>query len=351
MKKLLSIMLAVVLALGLATVGFAASAEDRIVKAIKPIDSYNSPDLYSISPGDKIIYPLTADMFSWSSGTTGATKGPVTRTQISRAGVRVVASGNNTSAIKNVSIKYQNASVTGNKLTAVVEVEFISPLVSTSSKDFDCNLFLQIKNRQPDSRIRMQGTMLNKSVSVDSRDDYVNLSGGKILDAKASIRNMDIDLGNGIALVTNVFSGQKYYGYSSTDITPDDDKVLSKYPSVSTVLKLQTVGLKKTGNYVDLTQYSGSYIYNAEGKYLGTGTGYVSYSTVYYLSDKDLGSSITTSSSGGSSKPDGGTSSSIITSSSSTEVVPPVVHSQVAHLELLLEQQFLEHLLEAMLLI
>lgn len=326
MKKLLSIVLAVVMVIGLASVSFAA--EDKIVGAIKPIDTNATYNYDSVVPGTKMVFPLTADMFEWSSGKAGGANVPISNRDVSRSSMRVVISGTSSGIVKNVSIKQARSSVTNNQSTAVVELEFVEPFVSTSTKKFDFSLFITLNYRQPDSRVRLIGYIENKVVPASSYDDYVNLSGGAVLDPTETVRNLEMDLGNSIFLTTNVFSGRKYYAYSSATIIPEDDNVLSKYPSISDILRLQQINLKKAGKYINLDMYDG-YVYSSSGSFLGRTSQLVEYSDIYYISSKDLGNSISTggTSSGSDTTSSGGfTSSTPSTSSGGTSsgtVTPP----------------------------
>lgn len=306
MKKLLSVLLAVVLVVGLASVATASSTTDRMQSATESIDYNRSYDTFDVKLGQKLTYPLTADMFEWRSGTVPAAGTPVTRQDVSRASLDVVTSGTQSNVIKSVSIKYGSFPESGNNQTAYVEVEFVSTLPTTQETKFDVNLFLRIGNtRQQRSRLRLQGSIGGREVTVDSGDNYIALGKGEILVPNSSVRNLEIELDKGVILRTNVFSGQRYSGSVDDTITTADDRVLTKYPSISDVLRLETVNLRKTGNYVNLEAYQGRYAYGSNGSYLGRTSQLLPYSTIYYLSTRDLGSSIDVGSGSGGTQTGG----------------------------------------------
>lgn len=282
MKKVLALVLAVVLAFGMATVAFAGVA--KIDKEV----NYNpfgrdSHDWGEVAPGDKAKeeYPLGYSAFQWDLGKNNNDTPPtkLTTSTFSSSSVTVkrkVSKGSD--LIKKVELKNKNNGV-------IVEVELIDPFVSTSEKDFDFTIYLAKKGtKMDDTELQITGTLKNEIIEVDEGEDEVNLSEGAVAEAIAYIKNITVDTGNGLYINTKMFEDRKYYAKSTQDITAADDAVVSQYTEIDTIYTLYSVNMSSAGNTVYFDIDDTYYVYNAEGQYLGTTADKnLPFSSKYYL--------------------------------------------------------------------
>jgi len=301
MKKLVSLILAAAMMLGMATMA-AAAPTGKITEITAPIDTNASYDFSSVQIGTRNVYefPLTANMFSWSDGAAGAKTDPVSTSQLNSANIKVRTTTLDSSAIQSVTIDTKAFSVTNNQKTAYVKVTFVDNFVSVTGKNFKTSVYLAFgSNRVEESKLVLEGTVENETVTAGSGTDYVDLSKGRVLVPSAYINNLEIGLGGGVMIKTRVYSDRKYYATAKEYVSSDDGKVLDKYPDIDTVVVLSTVNITGTGNIVYLEGYDSYHVYNASGKYLGSSDNAVSLSTKYYLSKKkiDMGGGIESSSS------------------------------------------------------
>lgn len=320
MKKFLSLLLALTMVIGLASTSFAAiGSTDRIETMTTAIDLNNSPSLSPVKPGRVVYMPLTTDMFTWASGSSGSRYENVTLNQANRSRLRVVVTGRNSNLIKSTEIVNRNGG-------ANVAITFADPFVSTSSRDFDLNLFMYVgSRRQADSKTPFVGTLENGKQTLSSYDDYVDVTDDKVFTTTSSIRNLQVysATGPGVTLTVNAYTNRAYYLSVDNSIYSDDEKVLNKYRDITDVIRLYQVNMSTSGRYVTLSSYGTSYVYNANGDYIGTTNKALPFSSVYYISAKNLGSKITGTAGGdvGSGGGDTGTDSG--GSDGGTSTTPP----------------------------
>lgn len=292
MKKILSMVLVSVMALGLGLGVFAASGV-RYTEMDKALGhSYTGTgtlansvlDLGDINAdGIKIRFPLLSDMFKVKAGSTQPPAGMLLSAADIRASkieVRTQIRGGS-KVVQAVSIDTRNSSV---------EIEFVDEWVSTKEQDFEIFVYLTIDGKRQDADgITIIGTLANPEVEVYAEYDYVDLSSGTVADAQEFVNKIEVDLGNGVSIFTKFFKSKKYYGTATREVDEAADVVLKTYPDIDNVVTLKTVGLNSTGDIVKLdTDYANYYVYNKEMQYVGQANEMLPFSSVYYLANKKL---------------------------------------------------------------
>jgi len=316
MKKVLALVLASAMAIGMAATVFGATV-DKATGFAKDVDGNIVADLedgytddrplglsgnYSttsvarsvnnqtvsytddIVPHDEVedyIY-LTTAMFDWDSTHTNNNTGILSAKQIrtSKLAVRTsVSSGSK--AIDEVKIENKDGRIL---------IAYAPEWVSTKDLDFDFTVYLTFDGKRwNDQGLTFVGTLANEITEVYSEDDYVDTSSGQIAEAMDFVKDIEVDLGNGVSIFTKMFKSKKYYGTCTRDADEQDDVVFAKYADIDNVVTMKTVGLNSTGDIVQLdTDYSDYYVYDKDLNYLGQSNELLPYSTKYYLANKKL---------------------------------------------------------------
>jgi Predicted membrane protein len=324
-RKLLSALLALVLVVGLSSPAFAATPQ--ITGAVQEIDylrdyDYSEIVMQTLPSSREVVYPLSAGMFDWSDGESRSMSAPVTRTQMNAASITLRVNNMPEDIFESIAIAYRTSSQTGGQTTACVVVKFKDAFVSTREKSFHVTVqLLRNRVRMSGSEIALQGTASNQIKTLTTNNSYVNISKGEVLEPTGTIRNLEIDLGNGVVITTPVYSNRKYYGTSSLKITEAHDKIINRFDNyLIDIVTLNTVGFNSIGGKpVMLEGYTTNrHVYGADGSYLGTTNNPLAYSDVYYVFNRQVdlsslnlgGSSSGSSSSGSSSSSSAGTGSS-----------------------------------------
>lgn len=331
-KTILSVLLAAVMVLGLASPAFAASPKITDVK--RPIDylaSYDFSDttFQDLVNGKTYVYPLTAGMFTWNDNVDRADTDPVTQAQFTDAGITLRVANMPSAIFEYIRLEYKAHAKTGNKKTMCVVVKFQDEYISTKSADFNVDIqLLKNRSRVADSLLELSGTIANKQKNVSSSASYVNIAKGEVLSPNNTIRNLEVDLGNGVLITATVYSNRLYYGTTSLKTVDADEVVINKFnDSLEDIVTLKTVGFSGLGGTpITLEGYSGYYIYNAQGVYLGTGKSALPYSNRYYCFSKKVdltGVKLSDGTATGGSAGSSSSSSSTSSSSSSTSSAAP----------------------------
>lgn len=257
-----------------------------------------SADGLDIVCGDQLTVNFDSSFFEWDvapSTTAYLTKSNI---KAGKVDVRILKS-KNSDVVDSAEIRYDN----GN---AYLQVFFVEDFVSTKSKDFEVDVVLTVNKKYiKDTALTISGTIENEIVDVYEDDDYVDLSGGQVADAQDSVKNIDIEIGDGVTVHARMSKGKLYYGVATMDLSSSDEDTIDKYPEIEYVITLNTIGLNSSSNTVSLDYGSKLHVYNSNMEYLGTTDEKLPYSTKYYLSTRELtvdGSSGDGSGSGGSTQ-------------------------------------------------
>lgn len=308
MKRILTLALAVVMGLGMTAPVFAASPAISGLTGADALErSYRKDPALGVSGVSNLVgsasvsnqtvaytgnivpnhevkdyINLYVNAFTWDGDSPDNAGGLLTADQIKKGklGIRTsVSSGSK--AIDNVSINTRDANI---------EIEYATEYVSTKELDFQFTVYLTIDNKRYSKEgLTFVGTLANEVTDVYADHDYVDLSTGQVAHAQEHVKNIEVDLGNGVAIHTKFFKGKDYYGTASRDADEADDVVFSTYPDVDHVLTLNTVGLNSTGDVVRLnTDYGDYYVYDADLSYLGQSGEALPYRTKYYLANRKL---------------------------------------------------------------
>lgn len=302
MKKVLALVLAATMVLGMSTMSFAAdnkitgiASKDALEKSYSRSlgeSSYNSMTGNSVSnqtvtyaksiiPFDKTkdYIDLYRGMFQWKS-TPDAGRLSANEIRTSKLAVRT-SNSSGSKAVDTISIDSKNGHI---------EIKYVEEYVATKDLDFDFTVYLTIDGkRHTDAGLSFIGTLANPVTQVYADDDYVDGSYGQVVEAMDFNKDIEVDLGNGISIFTKMFKGKKYYGTSTRDSDEKDSAVFAKYADIDNVVTLKTVGLNSTGDIVQLdTDYSAYYVYDKGLHYLGRSNELLPFSTKYYLANKKI---------------------------------------------------------------
>jgi len=180
-------------------------------------------------------------------------------------------------------------SLTSDSKGAYAEVKFVEYFVSTSEQDVDFSLYLAKKgSKRSGTMVNIAGTMANEEQTVDAGDDYADLDSGTVVEAEEYVRGIQLYLGNGVSITTNLYKNKKYYGVAVNTVDVTDSKLMDKYSSIDNVLAIKTVNLKGSGKIVSFDMYGSYYVYGADGTYLGLSSEKVTYSDKYYFSTEKI---------------------------------------------------------------
>lgn len=328
MKRILSAVLVVCLVLSMGVAAFAATVTyTGFYQTTSLQEGYNrqynllgtnkevknkTVDLGEIYASDKktVLIGLYNTMFVDKNGQQGGVAGPVVPARLTQADIRAskfkvftrYASGR--AAIKKISLDSKNGQI---------QVELADEFVSTKPLDFEIFFYLEINGQRYDDRgFTVSGTMYNREVDVYKDYESIDISDQSIAVANDSVRNLEIEIGNGVTVTANLSRNQKYYGTATLEPTDDDEDVFAEYSSIRDVINIKTVGLDRAGSSVKLSSdWSGLYVYDEDFNYLGRSNAKLPFRTKYYLAGKQLsgtGSSGNTGNSGntgstGSDKP------------------------------------------------
>jgi len=172
---------------------------------------------------------------------------------------------------------------------AFVLIEFVEYFVSVNEQDVDFTVYFAKKNaKRSGTDLDIAGTMENEVEEVDEDDDYVTCEEGIVVDPQAYVRGIEVYLGNGVTVTTNLFKDKKYYGVALNTYDATDSAILDEYPSIDNVLTLKTVNLTASGNIVSFDMNGDYYVYGADGTYLGLSTEKVVFSDKYYFSTERI---------------------------------------------------------------
>lgn len=301
LKRFSSIALAVALVLAMSVTAFAAGDVTTIESGVFVSSiEYTSGDEYDVgspiseiyedfSPGDAINIYLDPSKFSGATVEFTPETG-MSAKDLKNAGVDFrVSGGKNSNLIKNVSFKEKTLN---DKKVAVIQVQLVDNVVSTEDKEFETTLTIYA-NKVKQQSIVVAGTIGSGSVEVNSSDSFIYLGGGDVAEATESINSIEVDAGNNVTLTARMHQGKKYYAVAQMNPTSYDMEVMDEYPEIELVYQLDTKGFLESDVSVKIDIDEKLYVYNAEGKYVGTTKDSLPLSGKYYLAKEEIEMSIT----------------------------------------------------------
>lgn len=230
-----------------------------------------------VQPGDIIKIPLQGVLFKDSNGNPFS-QSNVSLSALNSAGITVRATFSQGSGLYNVSLG-------GNKSSSYIKIEFLKGHTFQGQR-FSSYIFLyKSGSRKASTRVAVRGKLETVPQELYSGDDYVDLSDGSAVHTNATLRNVEIYLGEGCTITRTLARGQTYAGIATVDdINSNDMYTLSKYPNIAYIYKLETIGLKVAGNIVTFDLDRKYYVYNSNGTYIGMSNQALPYWTKYYMS-------------------------------------------------------------------
>ncbi|WRS28718.1 hypothetical protein U6B65_06180 [Oscillospiraceae bacterium MB08-C2-2] len=308
MCRVFSLLLATVLMIHAGSlVSFASSfgridgfSEEHTLEEVFSLGQSGDYDDLEVRPGDEIRIPLTADMFTWS---TGRTPLPLETLRMSEAkrDIRV----RTRKQAGSVTLDYVqletdvfagkpffaagSTSKTGK--TTYISVMFAEEFVSTKDQNFVYDIDLLIDGKTNENyTITLTGKMMVDLMEFDAGTDYIYMAEGIVAEATDSVRGVSFDLGQGVVVKKNTQEGKKYYATCSIKYPYDagfEEDFPEVYPVMDFVYALKTVNMREGGGgQVTLTppgDVEFYYVYGDDMRYLGTSKETLPFSEYYFM--------------------------------------------------------------------
>ncbi|WRS26255.1 hypothetical protein U6B65_07790 [Oscillospiraceae bacterium MB08-C2-2] len=167
-----------------------------------------------------------------------------------------------------------------------IELAFADPLLSVSAEPFSVTVQLQIAGEaQAAAQLNLTGEIANPQVEITESNTLVDLSSGLVGIASQDVRDIEIQLGEGISLLTDLREGQQVYAIARPqELAPE---LLERYPSLEGAYSVDTINLEQV-NALLFTLPQRFYVYSRAGSYCGTTDNPVALEGFYYLSSTRL---------------------------------------------------------------
>jgi hypothetical protein len=243
-----------------------------------------------VEPGDKITIQLAAQMFLDQDGSPFEGGQNEEHPEQSGNPVRNIS----LSALRSGDITLRTArggnmaeiALAGDSGGSRIEITF-SDSITRIGDDFEIEVYLvHDGDRVDETRIDIIGTVETEIYTASVDEDSFDTSDGSGVEASESVRNITFELGNNVTVTRNLSRGKICYGVCTTELLERDNLIIDKYPGVAEIYRLQTSGLKTTGNIVRFDLGDTYHVYNTYGLYLGTTGSALPYWTTYYLSEQ-----------------------------------------------------------------
>lgn len=294
MKRLVSLIL--ILAMAILPVMTAYSAMPggvRMNGATQSINYHYDPYLEDIDLryDTTFDFPLTTEMFEWDI--IGTLPGEaISRSSISHNRVSVRTSrqsGAFSSIFETPTIVYKSSRASGGQPTATIEIKVRKGVIISSRKTFSATLFLSINgSRDSVTEYEFSGSVMPGGGSDVYDGDYIDISDGTVLQPSQRARNVELFLGGGVTMKTNLSAHKRYSGIAYSNVSSADERLMQQYPSISDVLVVKQTGLEMSGYYVSIDAGYDYYVYNADKRYIGRTTSTLPFSSKYYLAEKQI---------------------------------------------------------------
>jgi len=258
----------------------------------KDITAAEVSNLGIIAPESELHFLLDTEFFDWDPMITGMD------TTVRKSTLDSYKIGVKTNYIRGSKL-VDSVEIKNIDGVAYIVVEFAEIFPSTEDKDFDFRIWLTYRgNAHAGTLVEISGTLANEELYVDGLD-YAYIGDGTIARTDDVVRNIELDLGNGVSVFRTLMKDKKYFGIAKDTVTQNDQDIMDFYPSIRRVLNLTTLNLKTSGDIVKINltvdnsdtedrlpsnDGKAYYVYDANGKYLGTTDGMLPYRDVYYLS-------------------------------------------------------------------
>lgn len=260
-------------------------------------------------PGEEIRIPLTADMFTWSSGKNPLPMEAVKVKDLVSSRVKVkAAKQSGVAALDYIQIDSDTFNgrpfhppgamypMTGK--TACISIMLASELKSVKEQDFQYDIYLSVgggrdAEQSENMKITLYGTLKNPEYEIYATGGNVDLSDGTVAVAEEFVPNVEIDAGNGVTINRTMIKGKKYYATSAIKNASDgglDMDYPDIYPGIKMVYRLNTVNMKygRCLVTIDTKDENVYFVYNDQMEYIGKSNEQLPYSDMYFMSDKEI---------------------------------------------------------------
>ena len=284
MKKLLSLVLAVIMVLGLTTVAFAAPEAKYLNEANYEITlKSTSTDFDGSAPGTEIDYWIKFKDADVAGSTFEYIKKGSKEAKLSVS----LKKSSGAAAIDSASIKYDSNN-------CYVRLTLADPFVSTKEVDWKAVLTFSYDNRKIKNLVQLEqevfGSILNDVETVDSDSDIVYADETPVIEADEYNKNLEVALNDDISFFARVFAGKKYYAYLNEE--PDDAAVaiMDKYLSIVNYAEFKQIGFSSADVAFNYSDNMYAYTTNSDGAlvYVGRTNDTLPYNDRYYISSSEL---------------------------------------------------------------
>jgi hypothetical protein len=279
MKKVLSLVLALMMVVGMTTVAFAAADEFidskwEITGFAETLPTWKATGDDLDEANEESFLPITPAMFTWKWKGKGAApgaapdaNGKIRSSQLSKIGVRKVYQKGTANTIRDIVL--QDAKGDNHARVRVRTVKFY-----TLTKDTDVELKLALTFKGSTSgapEYEYSFTIGNSKEIIEEGQTEAYSFGNIYLEADATVRNVQFqgDEDEHVFATKTVVKGQKYYFNVSTDLTSSDEQIIADNPEVDSIYNVyQTNMANATVQFKNLDREF--FVYDADGKLLGT---------------------------------------------------------------------------------
>lgn len=242
----------------------------------------NLEDL-TIVPGDILRIDLNTEHFVWDPDiiemATSVRKSSLENDHVSL--IRKVIAGNN--FIESAGFENINGA-------AEIVIRFKDTYNKVEPSDFEFHLALgQYGQRNEDTSITFAGSFGNEIYQVYTDNDYVYVGDNMVAEAVNNVKNIELDLGEGVVVTLNMFKDQRYIGKATSAQDDDSKAVMNYFPDIRKCLRLTSHNVSQRARFVTLhDQETNYYVYDADGQYLGRSADKLEYRDRYYLSVAEI---------------------------------------------------------------
>ena len=297
MKRVLSLVLAVVMVLGLTTVAFAADEKTArqnyknyifgtINTAGTTVTEGNLPVWETHAPGAelKVYIGFSNGLIASTTPGVPTTASPIKKTDSHKLGVNLNKKAG-AAGIDSASIEFDS-----NK-NAYVELTLSDPFVSTKSIEWEALLTITYDGKRvKDAAFTLDGELENPSEEVNKDDEEFYAEDAPVLDVKETNNKLEVILNDDVSLISKVFAGKKYF--ASINDEPDDAAVaiMDKYRDIVNFAELKTVGLSSSTVKFNYSDNMYAYTTDTDGNlvYVGRTNESLPYYNRFFISAKEL---------------------------------------------------------------
>lgn len=175
---------------------------------------------------------------------------------------------------------------------SAIKITFIEDFITTKDLYYEFEIYLSLHNSRTDSFETFGGRMYNEVYDVTNKD-YVFIGDGAIAYAETgNAMGIDMDLGNGVHVLRDLYKGEKYYGITRIEPNEKQDPITAAYKQITHVIKIDSIEVKWSGMKVQLDKElhrPDYYVYDAFGVFVGMSHDTtLPYSSTYYLSYEEI---------------------------------------------------------------